>query len=173
MVSVNFLSAGINLTNAGTYRWSTSLPASALATTQQYVLRFIIETNNVNGFPSPGFLIQGGAATTTSSSSISFSTSISSSSTSTSATTLPQSNTQGTGAPPASKPGGLSTGAKVAIGVVVPVVILTLLLGAYCCYRRNKTQLRAVGPRVAEMQRSQNTPAAELPGAHSDHELPS
>jgi len=106
-------SAGINLTDAGSFQWNVAIPNSQLAVTQQYLLRFIIEPNNFNGFPSPGFLIQGGS--TTSSSSIS--STAASYPTPSSTITLTGSKT---GAPAAAS-GRLSTSAKVAIGVVIPV----------------------------------------------------
>jgi hypothetical protein len=156
VLTIDLSSAGINLTSAGRYRWNTSIPGSALAVSQQYVLRFIIETDNVNGFPSPGFLIQGGTTTATSSS-----TSISST-TSTSSTTSSTSSASGTAAPPPSTSGGLSTGAKVGIGVGAAVVVLALLVGAYSWYRRKRKQSWTAGPQIAELQGYQDAPPAEM-----------
>jgi hypothetical protein len=62
---------------------------------------------------------------------------------------------------------GLSTGAKVAIGVVVPVVVLAALLGALFYWRRRKPRYEAP-PLVDDKPPSQ--PNVELPGTQI-HEL--
>ncbi|EFY87618.1 hypothetical protein MAC_06330 [Metarhizium acridum CQMa 102] len=63
--------------------------------------------------------------------------------------------------------GGLSTGAKVAIGVVIPVVAIAALLGAFFWWRKRKHRYQ-VPPQTADKS---STPLhAELHGTHV-HEL--
>jgi hypothetical protein len=135
----------VNLTNAGSFRWDVAIPASALAVSQQFVLRFIVEPNNITGLPSPGFLIQGGSTSTsslTSSSATLFSTS-----TSTTSTISTTTNAAGIITPPVAAsgtPGHLSTGVKAAIGVIIPVVLLALLGAA--CYWYVRKRKAAIPP---------------------------
>lgn len=105
----------VNLTNAGSVRWDVSIPQDQLAIDQDWVLRFFAGPGFHTGFPSRGFLVQGSSVVTTSTSS-----------SATSSATF--SNTPTIAPPQMSGSSGLSTGAKAAVGVVIPVVILASTL---------------------------------------------
>ncbi|KAL3419652.1 hypothetical protein PVAG01_08150 [Phlyctema vagabunda] len=56
----------------------------------------------------------------------------------------------GTVVPPV-KPGALSTGAKIGIGIGVPALVIALALGAYLVYARRKRQVQRRKPEEVEM----------------------
>ncbi|KAK5989837.1 hypothetical protein PT974_08099 [Cladobotryum mycophilum] len=63
---------------------------------------------------------------------------------------------------------GMSEGAKIAIGVVVPIVVLGLLAGAFFWWRRKRTTVadkEKQGSALSELQGSNSHPT-ELPGQH-------
>ncbi|OAQ69920.1 transmembrane alpha-helix domain-containing protein [Pochonia chlamydosporia 170] len=64
-----------------------------------------------------------------------------------------------------SNSGGLSTGAKVAIGVVIPIIALAALLGAFFWWRRRKHHYQ-VQPQTEGKPQPQPQPRAELHGTH-------
>jgi LPXTG-motif cell wall-anchored protein len=64
----------------------------------------------------------------------------------------------------------LSTGAKAAIGVVIPAVFLALMIGGYFFYRRKR---KASAEEVAEMPGGfKDTPPTELNAVERKGELP-
>lgn len=71
------------------------------------------------------------------------------------------------GSPPSDPDSGLSTGAKVAIGVAVPLVVLAILAGALLWWRRRRRQSALGGPLYKyEKAAPQPQPHAELHGEH-------
>lgn len=129
------------------------------------VVKGVTTTNNVK-FTSPGGLNAFGirmvyeasdlSTKTTGKTSSSSSSSASQSSGGTSTSNPPQNTDTGDS-------GGLSTGAKVAIGVVIPLVALAALLGAFFWWRRRKHSYQSP-PQVEDKPPTQHQ--AELHGTH-------
>jgi hypothetical protein len=137
---LTFLIANINITTAGTFNWNIKISDSDLAKTAKWVLEFKPHTsppvfnNSAAQISSPGFIIT--VADTASSSSSSVPSPTSSSSTSSSPAPVP-----------ATTSSGLSTGAKVAIGVIIPVVVLAALaLGLFFFMKKRRAKNNITPP---------------------------
>lgn len=68
------------------------------------------------------------------------------------------------------KKSGLSTGAKIAIGVVIPVVLLALLAGLFVFFRRRNKGSK--GSEATEIEQQNINPAAEGYYAGRDYKTP-
>ncbi|POR32809.1 Uncharacterized protein TPAR_06999 [Tolypocladium paradoxum] len=68
--------------------------------------------------------------------------------------------------PSPSASSGLSTGAKVAIGVVVPLVVLAILAGVLLWWWRRRRRQRAPGGPLYKYEKTGPQPHAELHGEH-------
>ncbi|KAH8598867.1 hypothetical protein B0O99DRAFT_591481 [Bisporella sp. PMI_857] len=163
----------INLTSSRIYAWTIAIPEETLAVGAKYVLRFKAASStydlNSGELSSPGFIVLRAAPLTTSTSSSSTSSSLFS--TIATAITPPPSQTATTDQYSIS--GGLSSGAKVGIGISVAVGVLGVFGIVYIFIRRRRrgvTLTETIGTQV-DYKHGSTTHPAELPGTSRPAEL--
>ncbi|KAH7409455.1 hypothetical protein BKA64DRAFT_720727 [Cadophora sp. MPI-SDFR-AT-0126] len=145
------LAKNLNLTTAGNFAWTIQVPDTSLAISAKYVLRFKAAASSLEidsgELSSPGFIILRAIISTTSTpdtrtSSVATSSNpvTSSFSGSTLASPTPLNPTATPVSQQTSGSGGLTTGAKIGIGLGVSLGILVLCVLAYILFKRKGTK---------------------------------
>jgi hypothetical protein len=137
LTSINMDAIGnVNISHAGSYNWTINVNSSSLASTAEYVLRFMPPQSTYNSssiqISSTGFILLPNDQTTTAT------TSTSASTTSTITSTPSTSTAAATSSSPSS---GLSTGAKAGIGVGVSIGAIAILAALGFLLRRRNAPL--------------------------------